>query len=287
MALTSQHVKTGLFLISLCIHPCILAKQPDLKAKSNAWDQKQQKAILKNHTWIDVDASIPDDPEMKAFLQPYTEELKKSHGQELAHAPKGLNRGGVEQHNEVGFWVADVMRATAKAITGKPVHFALINTGGIRANIPPGPVTYGKLLEVMPFDNELVVAEYSGEQVIKFITQAVRKRGAEPCSGLHIQLNGPLNKPELLIRWEDGSPIDPKACVWVAITDYLLANGDKSPGIRGARRVIPTGKKLRDVLKDAAIKLGQDGQPLQADVKKRVNIDPIFYDRLRNYQALF
>ncbi len=275
----------------LCLAPglagALLYSHPARPVETRKSPARPLHIQLKKHEWIDVDPSTPDDAEMLDFLKPYMKELRDSHGQVLAHSPKGLNRGGVEQHNEVGFWVADVMRDAAEAATGQKVKLALINAGGIRVNIPPGPVTYGKLCEVMPFDNELVVAEYTGEQVQRFILQAVKAKGAEPCSGLHIQIKGPLEKPEILLRWEDGSAIDPQERVWVAVTDYLLASGDKSPDVRKPRQVKFTGRVLRDLMKEAALKLNRNGQSLRGDFKERVEIDPVFFDRLRNHQGIF
>ena len=43
---------------------------------------------------------------------------------------------------------------------------AIHNTvGGIRANLPAGPVTYGEVFELFPFDNRVVLLSLSGAEV--------------------------------------------------------------------------------------------------------------------------
>src|SRR5262249_30706318 len=48
----------------------------------------------------------------------------------------------------LGNLLADWMRLAAGS-----VDVAIANTGGIRAALPAGPITYGRLFEVTPFDN--------------------------------------------------------------------------------------------------------------------------------------
>jgi len=50
----------------------------------------------------------------------------------------------------IGNLIADAQRAA----TGTDV--AVMNNGGIRADLEAGEVTYGQLFEVQPFDNTLV-----------------------------------------------------------------------------------------------------------------------------------
>ncbi len=59
-----------------------------------------------------------------------------------------------------GNLVADAYRA---AVEGCDV--ALVNTGSIRANLTPGTITRGQILEMLPFEDILCKAEISGEQL--------------------------------------------------------------------------------------------------------------------------
>lgn len=45
-------------------------------------------------------------------------------------------------------------------------QIALQNGGGIRASIPKGPITVGKVYEVLPFGNTLVVMDLKGKEIL-------------------------------------------------------------------------------------------------------------------------
>lgn len=55
-----------------------------------------------------------------------------------------------------GNLLADAQRVSTGA------HVGLANNGSIRRNMPAGPITYGMLFELQPFQNELVTVEITG-----------------------------------------------------------------------------------------------------------------------------
>ena len=106
---------------------------------------------------------------------------------------------------------------------------AVNNTdGGLRADMPAGPVTYGTVFEVMPFDNRVVAFHMSGADIRKMVATWVSARvPATPgIAGLRIRVSceGPaLNVA--LIR-PDGQPVEDRERVLVVTTDFLATNGD-------------------------------------------------------------
>jgi 5'-nucleotidase len=46
-----------------------------------------------------------------------------------------------------------------------------MNPGGIRADIEQGPVTYGELFAVQPFDNQVVTMDLTGAQIYTLLDQ--------------------------------------------------------------------------------------------------------------------
>ena len=51
---------------------------------------------------------------------------------------------------------------------------AFVNGGGVRADIPAGPVTYEQIIAVHPFGNELVVIEATGQQIVDALEMSSR-----------------------------------------------------------------------------------------------------------------
>lgn len=48
---------------------------------------------------------------------------------------------------------------------------AIMNSGGVRASLQPGPITWGDLFAVQPFNNQLVVRQFTGAQLQTLINE--------------------------------------------------------------------------------------------------------------------
>ena len=205
---------------------------------------------------------IADDAEIQKVIAPLAAEIKASFGQPLVRAPEGLFRGRRGEENRLGYWMADVMRQSAHSLLGTPVRFAITNAGGIRANLRPGQLKVGDIFEMMPFENELVVIELTGAEVIQVVKEGLVRRGGEPCSGVIVRVDGTPTQASLSVTWADGSPIRPTEIVKVATSDYLYGGGDSIPTLRKGRRPFTTGLTLRQILLDACTHLAKTSQDL-------------------------
>lgn len=221
-----------------------------------------------------ITASVPDDPELARVIAPLAAEIQASYGRVVAQAPNGMARFQGPGEFPLGFLLADVMRAGAAAAVGGEVRLALTNAGGIRRNLPAGPVHVGDLYEVMPFDDELVVAEYTGAEVLTIVRQAIRRKGGEPVSGVRVEAAGPLDRPQVTVSWSDGTAIDPTATYRVATTDYLLANGDATPALKRGRNAVLTSLPVRQLLIDWCATRGREGHPIEAPEGGRYRFSP-------------
>jgi 2',3'-cyclic-nucleotide 2'-phosphodiesterase (5'-nucleotidase family) len=85
---------------------------------------------------------------------------------------------GSGDDDALGDWVADTMMAAASL--GGPVQAALTNHGGLRRHLAPGPVRAEDLYEVLPFENQLVVAELTGAEMVQLVQETLRHPGGEP-----------------------------------------------------------------------------------------------------------
>lgn len=67
-------------------------------------------------------------------------------------------------------------------------QIALQNGGGIRASIPKGPITVGKVYEVLPFGNTLVVMDLKGKEILAALENGVSQW--ENTAGRFLQVSG-------------------------------------------------------------------------------------------------
>jgi len=259
-------LKPASAFLALCLLPLPLAAQPP-KVKAEV---------------IPITEAIPDDPEVQKVIAPLAEEIKASFGQPLVQAPQGLFRGRRGEENLLGYWVSDVMRQAAQPLVGVPVRFAITNAGGLRANLRPGQLKVGDIFELMPFENELVVVELTGAEVIQVVKEGLLRRGGEPCSGVKVKVEGTPQQATLTVTWEDGSAIDPAAVVKVATTDYLYGGGDSIPTLKKGRKPFTTGITLRQMLLDQCAVLGKGGKSLLPPPAGRYSVPVPILEAIRD-----
>ncbi len=73
------------------------------------------------------------------------------------------------QETNLGDLVCDGVRAYYEAQTGKACDLAVVNASGIRKNIAAGKITYGQLLEVEPYCNQMVALEVTGQYILDLL----------------------------------------------------------------------------------------------------------------------
>jgi 5'-nucleotidase len=144
----------------------------------------------------------------------------------------------------LGNLITDAMRAETGA------QIAVMNGGGIRANIPNAPtpedvnigttdVTLGDVLTVLPFGNLVSTFELTGADVIAAIEHGLSAVGTDSGTGRYPQVSGirytydsaqPVGSRVISveIQLEDGSfaPIDAEATYSVVSNDFLRRGGD-------------------------------------------------------------
>lgn len=94
----------------------------------------------------------------------------------IGEAAVYLSRSGSGTQNLIGNLVCESMLEYTGA------DFAFLNLGGIRADIKKGPITYRDVFNVMPFDNQVVLAEVDG----KFLKDIIEMRVSGSRHGLRV-----------------------------------------------------------------------------------------------------
>ena len=176
----------------------------------------------------------------------------------------------------LGNWVADVIRQAGRA------EIAFQNSGGIRADIPNGPVTKRTLYTVHPFDNTLVTMYLSGKSVRKIIELSlVNQYGGLQISGISVVYDTtrePMNRVVSILV--NGKPLIDTRLYKVATNSYLAYGGEGYNIFSEGKSIKDTMKNIRDILTryvrqnrkiHAKIegrykKLGGSGQPTKTSI---------------------
>ena len=231
---------------------------------------------------LPIGAAIAEDADIQKVIAPLAAEIKASFDLPLVQAPQGLFRGRRGEENLLGYWVADVMRQAAATALGTPVKVGITNAGGLRANLRQGQLKVADIFEMMPFENELVVIELTGAEVMQVVKEGLVRRGGEPCSGVKAVVGGTLEVPTFTITWADGTPIDPKATVKLATSDYLYGGGDSIPTLKLGRKPVMTGITLRQMLLDHCSALAKAKQELLPPPPGRYVIPTTIQEAIRD-----
>lgn len=169
---------------------------------------------------------LPEDPAVRAFLQPFQDKGRLSLGVQVGRADEVLDgdRSRVRrQPTNLGKLIARAMMERTGADLG------LMNSGGIRDSLPAGVLTYRDLLKVQPFGNTVSVVTLSGAELLDYLRFAARMTagaGAFPqTAGVQLRINGTVLESAQI----GGRDIDPAGRYRLAINNFTASGGDGYP----------------------------------------------------------
>jgi 5'-nucleotidase len=165
---------------------------------------------------------IAPDLSLRDALEPARAMVAGLQTQDLGlSVPQRLGRS-YEAESALGDVLADSLRTMMKT------DIAMMNPGGLRADIAPGALKYGAVYEVIPFDNQIAVLDLTGEQLRRLLNAAFGgKKGVFQISGLEVKLSR-CPSPDRLKSFSlpGGKAVDPAGRYRVAMPDFLARGGD-------------------------------------------------------------
>ena len=188
------------------------------------------------------------DPDMKAFIDDIIESYDGLMSRKIGDLSVDLikrdeNGNDLSRTGENGLCelAADAFRSAGKT------QAALIGAGTVRTNLEAGEVTYKDVVDILPYCNEVIMTEVSGQMLLDALEFGVSflpdEAGAFPqISGITFRINKDIEssvrinekKQFLSVDGEyrvsdvkvDGKDLDPEAIYTLAISDYLFTGGD-------------------------------------------------------------
>jgi 2',3'-cyclic-nucleotide 2'-phosphodiesterase (5'-nucleotidase family) len=227
---------------------------------------KEEVAVLKiQGKRIEVNDSLEAQRSISEFIEPYKKHVDSSLNAVLCYAPETYSKSDGELNTAIGNMMAEAVfeqgNPIFKSRSGKEIDFVLLNYGGIRSVIPKGHVTSRTAYEVMPFENEVVVAGLKGTVVNDLIKYLQKAKRAHPISSqLQIKLSPSYELLEATIHKE---PIQKDRTYYVATNDYLFHGGDRMTFFENNNFHMDLDYKIRNVLLDYFSK--QDTLKLASD----------------------
>ena len=203
------------------------------------------------------------DSGLNKLLQPYADSVNKSMNDVVATAAIALEKKQPE--GTLGNFLVDAMLVMAKEKYKIPVDAAFINNGGIRLpSLAAGNITRGKIFELAPFDNIIVLQKLNGKVLQQFLDHVSASSGW-PSAGVTWQIK---DKKAVNVM-VNGSPINETTIYTVANNDYVANGGDDCSMLRPIPQ-ISNGYVFRDAIFDYLKRLTAAGKTVSAKIENRV-----------------
>jgi 5'-nucleotidase len=201
---------------------------------------------------------VKPDLQVRRVLEPYFAAADKKKTEVLGRAQTDFD-WYPSGESQMGFLFIEASRM------GFPeARVVFHNGGGIRRRFFQGPITYGDLYEVHPFDNYAVAVRMTGRQLKDLVRVGVSGNNTIPALwGVRVEyfdkdspafdrdlnMDGKNEKWERdrlhRLVWEDtGRPVGDREQFWVATNDYLASGGDNTAHVFGS--IPPSGRRFLD-----------------------------------------
>lgn len=205
------------------------------------------------------------------MIHPYKETLEAEMNEVLIISADEFPKERGKTETKLGNLVADLSleigNNSYKKNHNDSIDFCLLNFGGLRTSLPKGEITRGKIFELMPFENELVVITLSLEKTNELL-EYLKTVGGQPISGF--KLNTTNNSIDIFEHWRFNGN-DKK--IKVITSDYLANGGDKMNFFLNPIKTEPIGLKLRDAILQYCINQNKKGKQLTGKLDGRIIIE--------------
>ncbi len=210
-----------------------------------------------------IEKNRKTDSSVNAMLKPYAASLNESMGKVIGFSSK--EHTARQPESGLGNFMADCIRTMAEKKFARKVDAGFMNQGGIRSGIPKGNITVGKIYELMPFDNLIVLQDVKGNVLQQFLDKTASDGGWPVSSGITMGIKDKKAVNVII----NGKPLDANTVYTIANSDYVANGGSDCEMLKK----IPQQNKgylMRDALIEFVSQMTNEGKPLDYSIEKRV-----------------
>lgn len=183
--------------------------------------------------------------EIIAMIAPYKEQMEAEMTSMIGLIGEQMPKQKPE--SALTHWLGDILQRQANEATKMDIDFSLMNWGGIRLpEIPQGPITVGKVYELMPFDNFIVLIEVNGVEVREIFNKIAASGGGWPvCDQVYVS----MKEGQLVDLKIGGKDVLDERTYLMATSNFLGDGGDGLTMLPGNPRF-----EIDVLIRDAIIK---------------------------------
>ena len=226
---------------------------------------------------IQLDSTIAENKIITDLISPYKTELDAEMNEVLVISSEEFKKESGKSETKLGNLVADLSFEIANQLyqpaDGDSIDFCLLNFGGLRTSLPKGPITRGKIFELMPFENELVVVTIRNNKFIDLM-EYIQESGGQPISGdIIFEYKIINNITDANAYKRSGNKRKNKNQIKIVTSDYLANGGDHMSFFLNPIKIEPLNIKLRDAIIQYCISENKKGNQLVGKLDGRITIE--------------
>jgi 5'-nucleotidase len=163
--------------------------------------------------------AVVRDPELDRIIRPDLDHARVIRGRRLGLTASRRAWNSYTAESPAGNLVVDLLRATRPAS-----DVAIYHAGGTRASLEPGPITYGAMYDLLPFDSAVATATMSAGQLAQGIARALMRNVLPTVSGIRVVASCAGGTPHVSLFRADRE-IPPDEPLSVVTSEYLAFGG--------------------------------------------------------------
>ncbi|MBV7438202.1 UshA protein [Aeromonas encheleia] len=207
-----------------------------------------------------IQEEITKDPELYNTLLTYQEKGQQELGVVIGSTDGLLDGERANVRNKQTNLGRLITTATAQKLS---TDFAIVNSGGVRASIAAGDISYRDVLTVHPFGNTVNKATMSGSELVTYLgqvaTKTVNTGGYAQFGGIKMAVD--CQAKSVTITSVGGKAFDPAAVYSFAIPSFSAAGGDGYPKINTINAGLVDAGVLKEYIEAKKTILVADYQP--------------------------
>ena len=227
-------------------------------------------SVQRERLLVDERYDGAQDASVEKFIAPYRHVVDSMMSPVVGKLAKNIK--AYRPESELSNLLADILVWAGKRYGEDPV-LGVYNTGGMRASLTAGDVTYGNILEVAPFENKICFLTLKGEHLLMLFREMAEVGGEGVSSGVRLVItsDGKLKSVKL-----HGKDIDPMGDYRIATIDYLAEGNDGLGAFKLKKHVNAPREKSNDsrfVITSYFQEMMKQGRVVDANVEGRITLE--------------
>ncbi len=216
---------------------------------------------------VSMDSSIVADARTDAYISTFRDSVSVKMNRVIGRSDVALTLSVPE--SPMSNFVADLMLNDSQPMAerlGLPkTDIAVVNIKGLRTQLPAGELTVGNIYQLMPFENEVVLVELSGNEVIELF-EHMASMGGDGIAGATFTIrNGKVEDAKV-----GNVAVEPGKRYCIATSDYMANGGDKYYVFLNSKQMI-LGVTLRSMILNHIETLTSEGKRVQTVTDGRIS----------------